>query len=81
MVAMKNFTTLQMVEKVLWLILSFLAIVVLCFQTESSFEAINGCSKILCNYDAHQNQGSTNLICDETINQEIKVIKSEFKQY
>lgn len=54
MLTMKTFTIFHLIEKVLWLLLSSMAIFTLCYTTEASYKAINDFSTLLCTYISHQ---------------------------
>lgn len=53
MMAMKSFTIFHLIEKILWLLLSSLAIFTLCYSTEASHKAISDFSTLFCTYTSH----------------------------
>jgi hypothetical protein len=78
MLAMKSFTIFQLIEKILWLLLSSLAIFTLCYSTEASYKAINDFSTLFGTYCSHVDDDTrstdNNNGIAKSINQSIKVL-------
>lgn len=54
MMAMKSFTIFQLIEKILWLLLSSIAIFTLCYSTEATHKAISDFSTLFSSYISHK---------------------------